>query len=725
MPHSFALSNSFRYRISIFPTYDTDNNSMSKHRHMSETTQNSIDGRQNGLVGLRNLGNTCYMNCSLQALSNMYEFFQVFLLLLFFVADIDCIFSIVDSNYAHSHPLTEFFHECQSFIPNELSGLDNPQVRLSVAYASVVRALWSGKYSVYPPIAIVTEIKRYNEMFLGYGQHDSQEFLRCLLDRLHDELSFEEYSLSPRRMSSHSPQPKQPFPSPSSSPASSTSRLSTSSSKQKSPQPKESIISDLFAGALESHLRCKNCGHSLDKQERIYDLLIQIDKGRPHSRSTSSPSDLPTHLQNESVNGYEEKEKRRTSLLANFFSSWWRDTKLEDCLNSFFSTELLQGQEQYKCERCKVNTDTEKTLRLMKAPEILVITLKRFRHDSYFTSKIGTHDLDIKPFMKSKDKKKSKKSIGLGSPLKNGRSKQSTSTSEDIETDEDEFIDRLRQSQSTKYDLFALINHHGGLGGGHYVTYARNPITNCWFEYDDSKVTPKSEADISKVQAYVLFYKRQETDESRLFKEEVFESLENTGYQENGVLISKLWWTRWKWLTSHPGEITNSHFVCPHGAVDIHKHPDAANRVLEIPETIWDQLVRRYGCDTGLNPITELKRCNICEDIQKQLALRRQKESEEINLLDSKYIRPDAPWYLISWPWLLSWHAWKNGGNKIPGPIDNSNFLNADGSPKKKVRVKVDYRGVNEDVWNYFYSIYGGGPVCKRKIIDVYSEPWN
>ena len=31
-----------------------------------------------------------------------------------------------------------------------------------------------------------------------------------------------------------------------------------------------------------------------------------------------------------------------------------------------------------------------------------------------------------------------------------------------------------------KYDLFAVSNHYGSLGGGHYTAYAKNPVHKKW-----------------------------------------------------------------------------------------------------------------------------------------------------------------------------------------------------------------------------------------------------
>ena len=38
------------------------------------------------------------------------------------------------------------------------------------------------------------------------------------------------------------------------------------------------------------------------------------------------------------------------------------------------------------------------------------------------------------------------------------------------------------------------------------------------------------------------------------------------------------------------------------------------------------------------------------------------------------------------------------------------------------MQLNVDYRGVNKEVWNIFYRIYGGGPFVVREALDVYSK---
>lgn len=57
------------------------------------------------------------------------------------------------------------------------------------------------------------------------------------------------------------------------------------------------------------------------------------------------------------------------------------------------------------------------------------------------------------------------------------------------------------------YDLYAVSNHYGGLGGGHYTAYGMMPDGK-WYSFDDSHVTEISESTIESPAAYVLFYRR-------------------------------------------------------------------------------------------------------------------------------------------------------------------------------------------------------------------------
>ncbi|RVE73387.1 hypothetical protein OJAV_G00049010 [Oryzias javanicus] len=62
------------------------------------------------------------------------------------------------------------------------------------------------------------------------------------------------------------------------------------------------------------------------------------------------------------------------------------------------------------------------------------------------------------------------------------------------------------------YDLIAVSNHYGGMGGGHYTAYAKNKMDGKWYYFDDSSVSSATEDQIVTKAAYVLFYQRREED---------------------------------------------------------------------------------------------------------------------------------------------------------------------------------------------------------------------
>lgn len=78
---------------------------------------------------------------------------------------------------------------------------------------------------------------------------------------------------------------------------------------------------------------------------------------------------------------------------------------------------------------------------------------------------------------------------------------------------EEDSTDDQREDTHSKpiYNLYAISCHSGILGGGHYVTYAKNP--NCkWYCYNDSSCKELHPDEIDTDSAYILFYEQQGID---------------------------------------------------------------------------------------------------------------------------------------------------------------------------------------------------------------------
>lgn len=54
---------------------------------------------------------------------------------------------------------------------------------------------------------------------------------------------------------------------------------------------------------------------------------------------------------------------------------------LYDCMNYFTNEETLRGDDKWYCSKCKDHVNALKKMEVYKAPEYLIIHLKRFSHN--------------------------------------------------------------------------------------------------------------------------------------------------------------------------------------------------------------------------------------------------------------------------------------------------------------------------------------------------------
>ncbi|CAH2312516.1 ubiquitin carboxyl-terminal hydrolase 4 isoform X1 [Pelobates cultripes] len=149
---------------------------------------------------------------------------------------------------------------------------------------------------------------------------------------------------------------------------------------------------------------------------------------------------------------------------------------LRDCIQLFTKTETLGEHDPWYCPNCRKHQQATKKFDLWSLPKILVVHLKRFSYNRYWRDKLDA----VVEF-----------------PIRN--------------LDMSEFVCD-REATNYIYDLVAVSNHYGGMGGGHYTAYAKNHLNGQWYYFDDSSVSPASEDQIVTKAAYVLFYQRQDSE---------------------------------------------------------------------------------------------------------------------------------------------------------------------------------------------------------------------
>lgn len=165
---------------------------------------------------------------------------------------------------------------------------------------------------------------------------------------------------------------------------------------------------------------------------------------------------------------------------------------LEDCLNEFVKEEQLGEQDPWYCPRCKKHQQATKKFDIWKVPDILVVHLKRFSNSRMLRDKIDVlvdfpiEGLDLEGRVEEKVVASRLAEQGL------------EVASLGVDNNEEPML----------YDLFAVDEHMGGLGGGHYRAYAKNAEDNKWYHFDDSRVDVTTPDASVTSYAYLLFYRR-------------------------------------------------------------------------------------------------------------------------------------------------------------------------------------------------------------------------
>ncbi|XP_047247526.1 ubiquitin carboxyl-terminal hydrolase 2a isoform X2 [Girardinichthys multiradiatus] len=302
---AFSSSSSRAFSSSVWePSSNGLSDSLSRNSTNSKSAQ--------GLVGLKNLGNTCFMNSILQCLSNTQ--------------------SLRDYCLHNSHR-------------RDLNNNSRTNTALMEEFAKLIQTMWTSTSSeAVSPSEFKTQIQRYAPRFVGYNQQDAQEFLRFLLDGLHNEVN--RVTVRPRGTVEdfdHLPDEEK-----------------GKKMWSKYLEREDSKIVDLFVGQLKSSLTCSHCGFCSTVFDPFWDLSLPIAKG-------------------------------------------YGEVSLMDCMRLFTKEDVLDGDEKPTCYRCKARRRCTKKFTLQKFPKILVLHLKRFS-EARRTSKLSTFvnfpmkDLDLREF---------------------------------------------------------------------------------------------------------------------------------------------------------------------------------------------------------------------------------------------------------------------------------------------------------------------------------------
>ncbi|XP_067841551.1 ubiquitin carboxyl-terminal hydrolase 35-like [Heptranchias perlo] len=473
-----------------------------------------------GRIGLANLGNTCYMNSVIQALFMASDFRHAVMLL-------------------------------------KESDSQSLMMKLQWLFAFL-------EHSQRPAISPSSFLKASSPPWFNPGaQQDCSEYLKYLLDRLHEE------EKTGKRISHRL-------------------KHSCIETRKEDRDPGKTLIERMFGGKMVTRIHCRCCRNVSFREEAFTDLSLAfpppnkvlqrsgsscdtnisveitgsdnfVSQIKPQHKTTKSPiKQKQTKSKEPSVrvipfeiigsHGKAKKEEPSSSRVMRDnnpypFSSMPKNNfamasgekacdtacsrSVSDLINYFLSPEMLSGDNRYYCDKCTSLQEAEKVVELTGGPHYLILTLLRFSFDVITMRRKKILDnVSVPLVLKLPIRITTEKDEQKIHAEKQGRQLRNWKP----------FIEDTTYLSIT-YDLCCVVVHSGiSSESGHYYCYARecadansgispriilddeSRADDQWYLYNDTRVSFSSFESVSNVTnyfpkdtAYVLFYRQRVT----------------------------------------------------------------------------------------------------------------------------------------------------------------------------------------------------------------------
>jgi len=319
------------------------------------------------------------------------------------------------------------YEKYMKFIENKITETNNINNFIMHELARAINLSLDNDDIKIAPFSFKKIMGKKNPMWKEIEHQDSQEFYIYLITKLEEECGLN-VNYIPNLINQHNGN-------------SNILQLMAINYIQKSEIKDYSPIKNMFVGYLVSNTKCCYCLTNSPCFESFITLPVSIPI------------------------------KKNTNIHAKY--------GLLECLDNLIKDEQLDKDNKLTCDICGLKNQSIKKIQIWKAPQILVIQLKRFVTNAFGiqTSKIlnpvyyPVYNFDISEYFHQ------------DSPFK----------------------------ENARYDLIGINVHReigfGSLNAGHYVSIVKNKFNNKWYVYDDAKDPEElEENEIQNRNAYLLFY---------------------------------------------------------------------------------------------------------------------------------------------------------------------------------------------------------------------------
>ena len=423
---------------------------LGQKKEKEEKPSKDYDLKLNGLIkarGLENVGATCYMNSTLQCLYHVKQLSEAL---------------VNDSKIDKKLELTYSFKN----LIEKLAFYDLKKYRIDRQYNNIT----GENIKSIKPEDFKEVLSKKNPLFKGIKANDSKDLIMYLFQEMDKELTLRNNNTETMKMF--------------------IGNNESDVEKENFKEYHNSIFGDLFYGFQRSEMICYTCKEGNSTYNVFNNLILPIEKtynslneeNKNKNKIRNRNNNVYNIFNPQTCQTFNRKPELSLSVNYNYVNNNYNNFNstpdlpkkltLYDCLKEMLKDEILSGENQIYCNKCRNMRNSINRTTLYKTPNILVLILNRGKGNSFEC---------------------------------------------EIEFSSNEILDLSRYNiispdSPKKYNLFGVISHIGESSDeGHFIAYCKHFDDN-WYMFNDSIAKTVGEDELTNGVPYILFYRNIDID---------------------------------------------------------------------------------------------------------------------------------------------------------------------------------------------------------------------
>lgn len=300
-------------------------------------------------------------------------------------------------------------------------------------------------------------------------QQDCSEFLKYLLDQIHEE----EKTAVKKTKLSQAITVREP-------------KTTATESEAGESMESSSVIEDSFGGEVVTTYICLNCKNESSRAEMFTDIPLAFPEYGASQKALAGGNGKVKKPDQSSGSGDTDGDGKDETLPAKLH--------LNDLVQFYLKPENLTGDNKYFCEKCNELQDAVRKIRLKKVPDNLIFTLLRFSYDPKRRARTKIFR-DVKY----------PRTLVLPTTCDDRENETDANQQKSLKSVINNKLNECGVGTNTAsgeiYSLYGVIVHSGiSSESGHYYCYARHSLFSNPEAYCDSIENCRNEDDIDFLQ---------------------------------------------------------------------------------------------------------------------------------------------------------------------------------------------------------------------------------